>query len=491
MRRVLLSFLHFAALFCSTLGGLPDDLQEGGVSALYPGDPGYEAASQAFNQRYSFQPAAIAFPTSSEQVSIAIRAGAMHNLKVVARSGGHNYIANGLGGKDGSLVLDLSKLKKISYDTESQSAVIEPGNRLGDIALALNEYGRAIPHGRCSYVGVGGHAAGGGFGFVSRMWGLNLDAVQSVEAVLANGTIVTASSTENSDLFWGLRGSASSFAIVTSLNFRTFPVPTSATIFRYSWSFDVDAATNALYKFQSFVESDIPRELGGELVLTQGPSAGQLNVQFFGGYWGPLNTFNQTVAPYLQVLPEPSDRSIDSGNWLEGLEALLYGALNTSTAPDPLDTFYAKSVLTPKDEPLTEEATRTFIAYLANEGFASETSWFVEVELYGGSNSAISAVPVDDTAFVHRDTRFNFQLYASSPNAQPPYPESGFTFVDGMASSIISQMPEHWNWGAYINYPDDRLDDWEKLYFGSHWERLRSLKQSVDPSNVLSYPLSV
>ncbi|EEB93197.1 hypothetical protein MPER_08182, partial [Moniliophthora perniciosa FA553] len=362
--------------------------------------------------------------TSSEQVSIAIKAGATQNLNVVARSGGHNYIANGLGGKDGSLVLDLSKLKKISYDAESQRAVIEPGNRLGDIALALNEYGGAIPHGSCSYVGVGGHAAGGGFGFVSRMWGLNLDAVQSIEAVLANGTIVTASSAENSDLFWGLRGAASSFAIVTSLNFKTFPVPNSATIFHYSWSFDVDAATDGLYKFQSFVDNDIPPELGGELVLTRGPSAGQLNVEFSGGYWGPLNTFNQTVAPYLQVLPEPSDRSIESGNWLEGLEALLFGALNTSTAPDRLNTFYAKSVLTPKDEPLTEEAMRSFITYLANEGFTSETDWFVEVELYGGSNSAISAVPVDDTAFVHRDTRFNFQLHASSANAQPPYPES-------------------------------------------------------------------
>ncbi|KAK7043874.1 hypothetical protein VNI00_008040 [Paramarasmius palmivorus] len=447
MGKAFFSFLRFSVLLPFAFGALSDDLKDGGVSALFPGDEGYDSASQAFNQRYIFRPAAVAYPTCSEQVSAAVKAGAANNLKVVARSGGHSYIANGLGGKDGSLVLDLSRLKRILYDSDGQTATIEPGNRLGDIALALNEYGRAIPHGRCSYVGVGGHAAGGGFGFVSRMWGLNLDAVQSVEAVLANGTIVTASSSESPELFWGLRGSAPSFGIITSLNFKTFPVPSSATIFRYSWSFDIDGATNALYAFQTFVDSGIPSELGGELVLTRGSSRGRLNVEFFGGYWGPLASFNQTVAPYLHVLPEPSSRSIDSGSWLEGLEVLLYGALNTSTAPDPLDTFYAKSVLAPEEEPLTEEAARTFITYLANEGFDSGTSWFVEVEVYGGSNSAVTAVPVQETAFVHRNTRFTFQLYASSSTAQPPYPESGFTFVDGMASSIISQMPEDWGWG--------------------------------------------
>ncbi|KAG7094084.1 hypothetical protein E1B28_007703 [Marasmius oreades] len=470
---------------------LRDDLQAAGVTAFYPGGSGYDAASQTFNRRYTFKPAAVAFPTSSRQVSDAVKAGAVNNLKVVARSGGHNYIANGLGGKDGSLVLDLSQLKKITFDSATNTALIEPGNRLGDIALALNEHGRAIPHGRCTYVGVGGHAAGGGFGFISRMWGLNLDVVKAAEIVLPNGTITTVSSDQNPDLYWGIRGAASSFGIITALTFTTYPVPTSSVIFRYGWVFDIDGATNAFESFQNFVDKGIPAELGGELVITRGPSTGRVGVEFFGAYWGPLSSFNATVAPYLATQPSPTSQTISSGNWLEGLEVLLYGALNTSTAPDPLDTFYAKSIMSPEAEPITKDAARSFFTYLANEGFASNTSWFVEIELYGGSNSAINRVPFDATAFAHRDTRFNFQLYASSSNSAPPYPASGFTFVDGMASSIISEMPHDWDYGAYINYPDDRLQDWERLYYGAHWSRLTALKRSVDPQDVYGFPLSV
>ncbi|KAF9269183.1 glucooligosaccharide oxidase [Marasmius fiardii PR-910] len=485
--------LLLVALFGARVGlcSLRDDLQATGVTALYPGDSGYDAASQSFNRRYTLRPAAVAFPISSQQVSDAVKAGAVNNLKVVARSGGHSYIANGLGGKNGSLVLDLRRFKKITFDPAVNTALIEPGNRLGDIALALNNYGRAIPHGRCTYVGVGGHAAGGGFGFVSRMWGLNLDAVKAAEVVLANGTIATVSTSQNPDLFWGIRGAASSFGIITALTFKTYPVPTSSVIFRYDWDFDVDGATDAFKSFQNFVDSGIPAELGGELVITRGKSAGRIAIEFFGGYWGPLDSFNATVAPYLSAQPTPSSQSVDTGNWLEGLEVLLYGALNTSTAPDPLDTFYAKSIMSPEAEPITKEAARSFFTYLANEGFASNTSWFVEVELYGGSNSAINGVPLDATAFAHRNTRFNFQLYASSSNKAPPYPNFGFTFVDGMAWSIISKMPKNWDYGAYINYPDDRLQDGERLYYGAHVPHLTALKQAIDPQDVFSFPLSI
>ena len=69
----------------------------------------------------------------------------------------HSYIANGLGGKDGSVIIDLSSFRQISVDPQTYIATIGPGNRLGDIALGLNNAGRAIPHGTCPYVGVGGH----------------------------------------------------------------------------------------------------------------------------------------------------------------------------------------------------------------------------------------------------------------------------------------------------------------------------------------------
>ncbi|EEB95431.1 hypothetical protein MPER_05603, partial [Moniliophthora perniciosa FA553] len=165
------------------------------------------------NQRFEFAPAAITYPNTPEDVAQIIRIGEANNLQVVARSGGHSYIANGLGGDDGALVVDLTNMKSINIDTSSQIASIETGNRLGDVAVKLSEQGRALPHGTCPYVGIGGHIymtlggsiwslAFGGFGFTSRMWGLTLDTVVAVNTVLANGTIVRVTNDNYPDLFF-------------------------------------------------------------------------------------------------------------------------------------------------------------------------------------------------------------------------------------------------------------------------------------------------
>jgi FAD/FMN-containing dehydrogenase len=115
----------------------------------------------------------------------------------------HSYIANGLGGRNGTVVIDLNKhFTKVQVDTASGRATIESGNRLGDIALTLNDHGQGFGHGTCPYVGIGGHASFGGFGYASRLWGMVLDVVVSMDLVLANGTIVTASKAQNSELFW-------------------------------------------------------------------------------------------------------------------------------------------------------------------------------------------------------------------------------------------------------------------------------------------------
>ena len=157
---------------------LKSDLTGAGLTALFPGDSGYQDASKACefyirmlvpisladqifvvdNLRFNVSPAAVVYPESAQQVAAAIQAGASTHTQVVARSGGHSYIANGVGGKNGALVIDLSKLKNITVDNNAGTAVIQTGNRLGDVAQALNDQGRALPHGTCPYVGVGGHA---------------------------------------------------------------------------------------------------------------------------------------------------------------------------------------------------------------------------------------------------------------------------------------------------------------------------------------------
>ncbi|KAJ7089829.1 glucooligosaccharide oxidase [Mycena belliarum] len=471
---------------------LHQDLNARGVSAVYPTDADYSTVTKAYNQRFTISPVAVAYPVNAQQVSAAVLAGVAQNMEVVARSGGHSYIANGLGGTNGALVIDLSKMKAINVRSATNTAIIEMGNRLGDIALTLNAAGRALPHGTCSYVGIGGHSGYGGFGFTSRAWGLTLDTIKSATVVLANGTIVTASSKVNTDLFWAIRGSSPSFGIVTSIEVQTFAAPKSAIVFQYGWdSMDVTTASNAIASFQTFSKTNIPKEFGGELVISKGPSNSHITFGLTGAWYGEASALNSTLAPYLKTLPTPSWTKIQPGNYINSVAVLSGQALNTSTAADGTDTFYTKSLMTPEGSPMSAAAIKAFVTYMAVQGFSSNTAWFVQLELYGGSNSAINAVPLNSTAFAKRDTLFTIQMYASSSNYAPPYPAAGFTFLDGMVSSITSNSPSNWNYGAYLNYADERLTNAATLYYGSHYSRLQSIKAAVDPQDTFRFPIGV
>jgi len=179
----------------------------------------------------------------------------------------------------------------------------------------------------------------------------------------------------------------------------------------------------------------------------KGSEYGQVEFAFLGNYYGPADSFNSTIAPFFSTLPTPAIANVTQGTWIEALAATAVGDLNTTTQPDSNDTFYAKSLMAPQDVPLTNASITAMVTYLAQEGFNSTDFWHVEVELYGGIASSINKVSLNDTAFAHRNTLFTFQPYASSPNLLPPYPSTSFGFVDGMISSLTSNMPSDWNWG--------------------------------------------
>ncbi|KAK0461759.1 glucooligosaccharide oxidase [Desarmillaria tabescens] len=490
-------FFTLAALAISVLAqssSLQDGLSDAHIAAVFPGDSSYDGARRAYNLRFSFSPVAVTYPSTTEQVSAIVALGSSENLQVVARSGGHNYIANGLGGKNGALVVDLSNMTRVDIDASSGIATIETGNRLGDVAFALNNQERTLPHGSCPYVGIGGHVSGGGFGFASRMWGLTLDTVQSMTAVLANGTIVTASSTSNADLFWAMRGAASSFGIITSIDVQTFTAPSFATIFEYDWQLDYSTAAAALFRFQEYAMTDIPSQLGAEVNIGRGNTEGSVYFGLTGGWYGESTDALQAVLePFLASMPSASVKYSGNGTYISTIEALGSGVVNTKVAgPDTTDTFYAKSLMTPEGQPMTLEALEAFMKYLGYEGHASNTAWFMQFELYGGGNSVINSVDVDSTAFGTRSALFTVQLYASFSNSA----EDSFTLLDGAAEAITSAMGDGWDYGAYVNYPDDRLnngtsDILQNLYYKSHYSRLESLKSQYDPTGVFVFPISV
>jgi hypothetical protein len=159
---------------------------------------------------------------------------------------------------------------------------------------------------------------------------------------------------------------------VTSIEVETFPAP-PFTVFRYTYDLTVNEATSALSNWQDFAGTDIPPELGGELILTKGSASGNVYVQLFGAYFGTNACFETILKPFLDTFPSPPmTEKIANGDWLTAWTALANGPLDTSipaNAPFAADTFYAKSLMTPESQPMTRKAMRAFMEYLGFQGF--------------------------------------------------------------------------------------------------------------------------
>lgn len=210
-------------------------LQDRSVPFISAQSPTWAADTTAYNLRIPATPALLVNARIVKHVQDAVDCGVAVGLKVSARSGGHSYTSLGLGGENGHLVVDLTHMNSISVNANTHVATIGAGARLGDVARELfDNDGRAIPHGSCPAVGLSGHILHGGYGWASHSHGLTLDWMIGAEVVLADGTHVHCSQSENSDLFWALRGAGSNFGIVTSYELSTFAAPVVSIPFRVS-----------------------------------------------------------------------------------------------------------------------------------------------------------------------------------------------------------------------------------------------------------------
>lgn len=121
--------------------------------------------------------------------------------------------------------------------------------------------------------------------------------------MLANGSIVTASSNSNPDLYWALRGAGPSFGIVTAYTLQTYPAPTSASVFHYDYDLSINQTAKALSAYQAYVlNGDVPAEIGMEINLGQGSAAGRVSFSFAGAYYGDANNLNGIIQPLLSQL---------------------------------------------------------------------------------------------------------------------------------------------------------------------------------------------
>jgi len=164
-----------------------------------------------------------------------------------------------------------------------------------------------------------------------------------------------------------LRGAGGSFGIITSTTVKTYAAPPSVTILEYGWRLDISASTSALAAVQRFALTNPPNELGLEVVFGSGSPSGQVSFQLHGGWYGPESDLQAVLQPLLSTLPSPQWSNLYPGSYLDSARSLAGGSLNTS-GPQTPDTFYAKSLITPKAAPMTESALQALMTYLANQG---------------------------------------------------------------------------------------------------------------------------
>jgi FAD/FMN-containing dehydrogenase len=180
---------------------------------VLPTDASYEVHRAVWNGSINRFPAVIARCAGVADVIEAVRFARRTGLTAAVRSGGHSF--PGLSVCDGGVVIDLSLMNGVRVDLASRTVRAQAGIRLGELDRETQAFGLAVPAGIVTHTGLAGLTLGGGIGWLMRKYGLTIDQLISADVVTASGDVLTASDRENPDLFWGLRGGAGNFGIVT------------------------------------------------------------------------------------------------------------------------------------------------------------------------------------------------------------------------------------------------------------------------------------
>src|SRR5579871_4756845 len=274
---------------------------------IHPGDANYDSVRKVYNGMIDKRPSLIARCTDVADVMAAVAYGRDNGLLTAIRGGGHN--GAGLATCDGGLVIDLSRMKGIRVDPAAKTVRVEGGCVWGEVDHATHAFGMAAPCGFISSTGVAGLTLGGGLGYLTRKYGLTIDNLLSADVVLADGSFVTASAKENSDLFWAIRGGGGNFGVVTSFQFQAHPVHT---VCAGPFLWEVEQAPDVMKWYREFI-AQAPEELNGFLaflVVPPGPPFPEpLHMKKMVGivwcYQGSMEKANEILAP-LRAFRQPA-----------------------------------------------------------------------------------------------------------------------------------------------------------------------------------------
>src|SRR5690349_7156703 len=250
-------------LHATRIDGLKADFKG---EILLPGDGGYDRARQIWNAMIDKRPAVIARCATTSDVVRGVNFARENALALAVRGGGHNIAGNAL--CDHGLVVDLSMMKAAHVDPARRRVTVEGGATLGDLDAATQAHGLATPVGINSTTGIAELTLGGGFGWLSRKYGMTVDNLESAEVVTAAGDVARASAKEHPDLFWALRGGGGNFGVVTRFEFRLHPV--GPDVLSGLIVYPLSEAKSVLQQYRAFVAT-APEELTVWTVLRQAP----------------------------------------------------------------------------------------------------------------------------------------------------------------------------------------------------------------------------
>jgi FAD/FMN-containing dehydrogenase len=429
-----------------------------------PDDSGYDEARQIWNAMIDRRPAVIAQCVQADDVPPIIQFARKNGLELSIRGAGHNIAGNAL--CDNGVMIDFSRMKTVRVDAGKRRAYVEPGATLANFDEAVQAHGLATPVGINSTTGIAGLTLGGGFGWLTRKYGMTIDNLVSVDMVMADGKKLRASQNENADLFWAIRGGGGNFGVVTQFEFQLFPV--GPEIVAGLIVFPFNQARQVLTKYRQFVNS-APEELNVWVVLRKAPPLPFLPENVHGKevvvlpifYSGAVADAEKLIAP-LRSFGDAIGEHIGPQPYVEWQKAF-----------DPLLTPGARNYW--KSHNFTELADGALDSVIEYAGKLASPQCEIFIGLIAG---AANRVAPGAMAYGHRDAKFVLNVHGRWDDAKDDQKCIGWARDFFKASAPFASA------GAYVNFMTDEEGDRVAAAYGSNYDRLVQAKKRFDPDNV-------
>jgi FAD/FMN-containing dehydrogenase len=430
-------------------------------------DDGYNEARQVWNGLIDRRPALIACCTGVADVRDAVDFARTHDLLVSVRGGGHNVAGSAV--CDGGLMIDLSPMKGIHVDPKRHTARAQGGVTWGDLDRETQAFGLVTPGGVVSTTGIAGLTLGGGLGWLRSKYGLCCDNLISVDIVTAGGELCTASAEENSELFWAVRGGGGNFGVVTSFEYRLYPV--GPTVMMCVVMYPLEAAPTVLPAWRDFV-ANTPDEVSSQAYFWGIPA-----VEGF-----PREIWNKPLIIMTAMYAGDADvgeRVLDPLRRLATPVVDLSGQMPYTTAQTLFDPFLPKGqrYYYFKSTDLSSLDDRVIDTVIACAHQRPVPSVLLALWHYGG---AMRRVNEDATAFGSRDTPFLFSVDAIWDD-----PADSERVIAWTRDQVATLKPFS-SGGLYVNFSGfgEEGEALVRAAYGANYTRLAALKHRYDPRNL-------